>query len=67
MSFFCPFCEHTDDNRTNVYGTICVNCKRYIEPESKPKIFLDIEERLKKNQNIIRQYLKKKLGENNGN
>lgn len=68
MSFHCPLCGFVNPERDNIYGTICSNCESFIPPENKPKLVLELEKKHSYTQNVIREYLKKKmLGETNGN
>jgi len=68
MSFLCHSCGFENNKRDNVYGTICINCNKYVPPENKSQLVKECENRFKRNQLIILQYLKKKiLGEKNGN
>jgi len=68
MGFSCPFCGSQNAERDNVYGTICYGCEKYIPPETKPKFVREHEEKLVVAQNIIREYLRRKiLGETHGN
>lgn len=64
----CKFCLADMGNKENLYGTICTKCYKYIPPESEPKIVQYNKMKLQKSQEIIREYLKKKItGEKNGN
>lgn len=67
MSVKCYHCNHVMPTRNNVFGTICDNCKKYIEFERKPKFVLDAEFRFSMIQNKLRSYLAKIInGDKNG-
>ena len=68
MRYVCLKCGFVESKRDNVYGTICSECKSYVPPIVKPKLVLEVEEKFIRNQEIIRNHLRKQiLGENNGN
>lgn len=55
-------------NRNNVYGTVCTRCNAFIEPSKKPQIIEDAENRLREQQDYIRDYLRRNIkGDTNGN
>jgi len=67
MGFYCSFCGNQNAERDNIYGAICCSCGSYIPPQVKPKFVREYEEKLAISQNIIRNYLRKKiLGEMHG-
>jgi hypothetical protein len=56
------------NNRDNIYGTFCLDCNFFIYPPKKPEFVERNESVLKKCQDKIRDFLRRKmLGENNGN
>lgn len=68
MSVICLKCGNEMPNRDNVYGTVCTRCNAFIEPSKKPQIIEDAENRLREQQNFIREYLRRNItGDTNGN
>lgn len=64
----CPYCSKSLGDRMNVFGTFCTGCNRYIPPEKESQISSESKERFKKNQNKIRELLRKQIiGVENGN
>lgn len=68
MNLVCPHCFSDLGKRINTYGTVCYKCGIFIQAETVSSIYRETQILLDKQQQQIRQFLRKKtLGDSNGN
>ena len=60
MGYTCPFCGYSNEEKIVAYGTFCPRCKLYIKPIKKSGLEIYLDDRQKKQQTMVRDYLREK-------